>query len=94
MSQTQSDDGYHTRVAIDHYAHQVLSFAAAAYGWYLHGFWIGLGVYVALHVVISASNVSVMAWSADRNLANPFLPVRISRWFWLAAAWALLFASV
>lgn len=74
-------------VAIDHSLHWLAMLSAAAYAWKLHGLIAAIAVLIGLLIVISLTNLAILAKSGSFTL------VRMNRWAWLILTFFLLAAS-
>ncbi|HEY9091888.1 hypothetical protein [Parasphingorhabdus sp.] len=89
----QNDENFEeraNRVQNDHYAQKALMIAVALYGWQLHGWAVGLAVYIGLFVIILISNTVVMQRSPAEHIGRN---LRISRWGWVIAGGTVLAIS-
>lgn len=75
----------HAEVAGDHYLHILAVGLAALYGWQVHTFWIGIGIWLLLYLGISVSNMVLMTLISE-DTSTPFRWLRFNRWAWVACA--------
>ena len=87
---TKRDDQYFEHVRSDHYAHKLAILSVAAYGWQLHGWLTGLGILVGLIIIISITNIALMAAGPDHKLLRR---IRLNRWGWVVIAAIMLVLS-
>lgn len=82
-----SDSRYADNVAADNSLHWLALLSAAGYAWKLHGLLAAIAVLVGLLIVISLSNLAILAKSGSFKL------LRLNRWSWVVLAVILLAAS-
>ena len=87
---TERDEQYFDHVRRDHYGHKLAMLAVAAYGWQLHGWLTGLGILVGLVIIISITNIALMAKGPDDRWTRR---IRMNRWGWVVIAAIILLLS-
>jgi hypothetical protein len=78
--QAGDEDQHLERVRSDHIVHKFAIFAVAAYGLQLHGWLVGLAILIGQFVVISATNLAILAIVSDKKV---FRNLRLNRWAWV-----------
>jgi hypothetical protein len=81
---------YQERVKNDHFAHKLAIAAVGLYGWQLHGWLTGLLLIIGLVVVISLTNIAILAAAPESRL---FAMLRMNRWGWVVLAGIALIYS-